>query len=89
MKDNTLEISVSVFKATCLAVLKDLEKRKYGRVVLTRRGRPIAELKPPPRRKPASIFGCLRGTVTVPPGVDLTAPTLTEVLDAERGILHR
>jgi len=88
MKDNTLEISVSVFKATCLAVLKDLEKRKYSRVVLTRRGRPIAELTPP-RRRPASIFGCLRGTVTVPPGVDLTAPTLTEVLDAERGILHR
>ncbi len=88
MKDNILEISVSVFKATCLAVLKDLEKRKYSRVVLTRRGRPIAELKPLQTKLP-SPWGCLRGTVKVRPGVDLTAPAIDEPFDAPRGVLHR
>ncbi len=38
-------LSVSEFKATCLAVLEDIHKQKK-RVVITKRGKPIAEVIP-------------------------------------------
>lgn len=40
-------ISISQFKATCLAVL-DRVKRTGQAVVVTRRGEPIATIDPPP-----------------------------------------
>lgn len=38
-------LSVSKFKATCLAVLEDVNKHKK-RVLITKRGKPIAEIVP-------------------------------------------
>ena len=38
-------LSVSKFKATCLAVLQDVSKQKK-RVLITKRGKPIAEVIP-------------------------------------------
>ena len=38
-------LSVSEFKATCLAVLEDVKKHKR-RVLITKRGKPIAEIIP-------------------------------------------
>jgi len=38
-------LSVSKFKATCLSVLQDVKKQKK-RVVITKRGEPIAEVIP-------------------------------------------
>jgi len=38
-------LSVSEFKATCLAVLEDINKQKK-RVIITKRGKPIAEVIP-------------------------------------------
>jgi prevent-host-death family protein len=38
-------LSVSEFKATCLAVLEDVKKHKK-RVLITKRGKPIAEVVP-------------------------------------------
>lgn len=38
-------LSVSEFKATCLAVLEDISKQKK-RVIITKRGKPIAEVIP-------------------------------------------
>ena len=38
-------LSVSKFKATCLSVLDDVKKQKK-RVIITKRGKPIAELIP-------------------------------------------
>ena len=38
-------LSVSQFKATCLAVLEDISKQKK-RVIITKRGKPIAEVIP-------------------------------------------
>ncbi len=38
-------LSVSEFKATCLAVLEDVAKQKK-RVLITKRGKPIAEVVP-------------------------------------------
>jgi PIN domain nuclease of toxin-antitoxin system len=43
----------------------------------------VAELTPP-RTDVADPWGAHRGSVTVPPGVDLAAPNLDEALDAEQ-----
>jgi antitoxin (DNA-binding transcriptional repressor) of toxin-antitoxin stability system len=88
VKREPLEISATEFKARCLSVFKKLERRQYARVIVTRRGRPVAELIPP-RSAPPDLWGALRGSVRVPRGVDLAAPVLTEALDARRGTLHR
>lgn len=38
-------LSVSKFKATCLAVLEDVSKQKK-KIIVTKRGKPIAEIIP-------------------------------------------
>jgi len=65
-------ISISDFKATCLAVLERI--RRTGRPVLvTRRGQPIAEIMPPsPRTTGADWIGALRDSVTIKG--DIVAP---------------
>ncbi|MGQ0664790.1 MAG: type II toxin-antitoxin system Phd/YefM family antitoxin [Pseudomonadota bacterium] len=88
MKDEVLTITSTRFKATCLAVFRGLETRRYKRVVVTRRGRSIAELTPP-RTPPPSLWGALRSSVSIPAGVDVSAPTVEEPGDAGRGLLHR
>jgi hypothetical protein len=88
MPERVLILSATRFKAQCLAVFDGLEGRKLDRVVVTRRGKPVAELMPP-RTEVPSLWGCMRGTGEIPSGVDLTEPVLEEPLDAELGILHR
>jgi antitoxin (DNA-binding transcriptional repressor) of toxin-antitoxin stability system len=85
MAEPVLEISATEFKAKCLRLFKDLEAHRYRKVVITRRGRPIAELTEPKREVP-DLWGALKGRVTVPPGVDLTEPVLKEVPEAAQDI---
>ena len=86
--DDVLQVSATEFKARCLAIFKDLEARRIGRVLVTRRGRPVAELTPPRTDLP-TLWGAHRGSVEVAPGTDLTAPVVDEALDAAAGVLHR
>ena len=37
----------------------------------------------------SSLYGFMRGSVIIPPDIDLTEPTSDEPFDAEEGILHR
>lgn len=47
MSADTEQMAISEFKATCLAVLERV--RRTGRsIVITRRGKPVAEVIPPP-----------------------------------------
>lgn len=58
-------IAISKFKATCLAVLQKV-KRTGRPVLVTRFGKPIASIVPPPvpsRRR--DWLGALAGTVTI------------------------
>jgi hypothetical protein len=87
MNERVLEISASHFKAKCLGLFKDLEAHRYSKVVITRRGRPIAELTPSKRQVP-DLFGCMKGSVVIPPGFDLTAPVLADIPEAESGEGH-
>jgi antitoxin (DNA-binding transcriptional repressor) of toxin-antitoxin stability system len=88
MKRTSIEMPVSEFKTRCLAVFSKLERRQYAKVVVTRHGKPVAEVTPPRSALP-ELSGALRGSVRVPQGIDLTVPVLTERLDAGRGKLHR
>jgi len=58
-------ISISEFKATCLAVL-DRVKRTGCPVLVTRRGEPVAQVIPPsPPPRAASWLGCMAGTAKI------------------------
>lgn len=60
------EISISKFKATCLAVLEEVCKTGEP-VRVTRFGKPVADVVPPrPKASTADAFGALKGTVSFP-----------------------
>ena len=84
MTEAVLEINVTAFKAKCLELFKQLEARRYDKVVVTRRGKPIAELRPAGIAIP-DLYGSMKGSVIIPPGVDLTEPVLQEVAEAWSG----
>ncbi len=59
------QISISNFKATCLAVL-DHVKRTGQPILVTRRGEPIAQVTPPPPEgRPQSWLGCMSGKAKI------------------------
>ena len=84
VNEAVLEINVTEFKAKCLALFKELEARRYDKVVVTRRGKAIAELTPAVDEVP-DLYGCMKGSVIIPPGVDLTEPVLEDIPEAESG----
>ena len=66
-------VSVSEFKATCLELLA-----KVGRtgepILITKRGKPLAQVTPPPPQRKKSWLGCMAGTAHVLG--DIVAPAL-------------
>lgn len=58
-------MAISVFKATCLAVLEKV--RQTGQPILvTKRGEPVAQvLPPPPAPATESRFGCMRDAIEI------------------------
>ncbi|WP_375398767.1 hypothetical protein [uncultured Sphingomonas sp.] len=79
-----LTMSVTEFKAKCLNVITRIANHDLSGVTLTRRRKPVTELSPPrpTRGQVEALFGCMAGTVIIPPGVDLTAP-IAELEDWE------
>lgn len=71
------KIGVTAFKSKCLGLIDNVAQGKTGRVVLLKRNRPIAAIVPLIENAKDSfdLWGAMRGTVTVAPGVDLTEPT--------------
>jgi hypothetical protein len=90
MESGELTISASEFKAKCLDLFDQLAARKLKRIVVLKRGRPVAVVNPPPSGRDAAdaLFGCMRGTVVTPKGVDVTRPVLDEPLHALKGRIH-
>ncbi|MEP6495664.1 MAG: type II toxin-antitoxin system Phd/YefM family antitoxin [bacterium] len=76
MTDDIQTITISHFKATCLAVLETV--RATGQPILvTRRGQPMAEIVPAsPAKTGSSWIGSLRGTVRA--RGDIVAPAAAE-----------
>ena len=76
-------IAVSAFKPRSLELIERVASGKAARLVLTKRGRPVAVLLPVGER-PLELWGALRGLMELVAEVDLTAPT-GEVWAAEQG----
>ncbi len=77
-------------QAKCLNLLDQGGTRQIGSLGITKRGKVVAVLVPPPSTEDAvrQLHGCLSGSVVLRDGVDLTTPVLDEALDAEGGSLH-
>lgn len=56
-------IAVSEFKARCIAILKEVQRRREG-VVVTLRGRPMAIVQPAPRPGKKRL-GALKGSMKI------------------------
>jgi antitoxin (DNA-binding transcriptional repressor) of toxin-antitoxin stability system len=80
---NKTSIGVTAFKAQCLGLIDKVVRGKTDRIILLRHNRPIAAIVPirEDAEKEFDLWGAMRGTVTVSPGVDLTDST-GEVWDA-------
>ena len=68
------EIKISEFKATCLAVLARVG-RTGNPVLVTRFGKPVAQVVPPPKPPKQNWLGSMRGEGTILG--DLVEPVVT------------
>lgn len=83
-------IGATEFKAKCSGILDRLRTGQVERVIITKRGDVVAILVAPPveAARVECLHGFMRGSVTIPPGADLTAPVSDEPFSAEHGLLH-
>jgi prevent-host-death family protein len=59
------EVSISVFKAKCLALLEQVRKTKKP-IRITRHGKPVAEVVPPsPVEDRAAWIGSMKGRIEI------------------------
>ena len=58
------EISISEFKAKCLALLEEVDKTKQP-IRITRRGKPVAEVVPVSPSRKRRRLGFMAGTVKI------------------------
>jgi prevent-host-death family protein len=59
-----MEINAAEFKAKCLKLL-DQVAATHEPLIITKRGKPVAKLVPIDEETPESMFGYMRGTVTI------------------------
>lgn len=76
-------VSISEFKAKCLALV-DMVKKTGQPLIITKRGEPITQAIPPPEgEKPTPWLGCMRGAGTI--AGDIISPATDE---EEREVLR-
>ncbi|MGD0199259.1 MAG: type II toxin-antitoxin system prevent-host-death family antitoxin [Bryobacteraceae bacterium] len=76
----TKRIAAGEFKAKCLGLLDEVNERRM-RIIVTKRGKPVAKVVPINRDLDAGLFGKMKGTVKILG--DIVEPT-GEIWDAER-----
>ena len=69
----TRTIPAGTFKAQCLAIMDEVQKKRQA-VVITKRGKPVAKLVPVEEAKD-DIFGFYKGKISILG--DVVAPALT------------
>lgn len=84
-------MSVTEFKAKCLEVFQRCVDGRVSSVTITRRGRRLGEYLPDKQDDVplVPLFGCMRGSVIIPPGVDLTQPFFEGEIEAETADFDR
>lgn len=70
MAGSPTEISAAAFKAECLKLMDEVERTRES-IIITKHGRPVAQLSPVPT-SPGSLFGYMKDTVKIEH--DITAP---------------
>ena len=75
-----MSIPAAVFKAECLKLMDEVARTGQP-VVITKHGRPVAQLVPVPAER-TSLFGYMKNTVTIKG--DIVAPT-GELWSADSG----
>ncbi len=58
------EVAISEFKAKCLSILDQVNKTKHP-VLITRFGKPVAEVVPPSSKAPKGWMGCMKGKMKI------------------------
>jgi prevent-host-death family protein len=82
-------LTATEFKAKCLRILDQVGTGKLGPIRITKRGRVVAVVTPPDEvAGAAELFGCLRGSVVIPPGANVLGPVLDETVNATCGRVH-
>lgn len=66
-----MDVPAALFKAKCLRLMDQVEKTREP-VIITKRGRPVAQLAPVPSES-ASLFGYMKNTVKIVDSVMLPA----------------
>jgi len=89
-------MTATEFKAKCLEVMDRVNAGEWSQVVITKRGKEVAVVRPPAPEDidtpwdPMRVFGCMEGSVTIPEGVDIVGPIYDPALDgpihAEKGV---
>jgi prevent-host-death family protein len=77
------EVPAGEFKARCLKLMDEVQMTRRP-LVITKRGKPVAQLVPVEEELPP-LFGRLKGTVTI--HGDIIGP-IEQDWHAERGILY-
>jgi prevent-host-death family protein len=72
-------IAAGQFKATCLALLDEVQ-RERKEIIVTKRGKPVARIVPVEEKIP-NLFGRMKGTIDILG--DIVSP-IGEIWDAER-----
>ncbi len=67
------EVAISEFKAKCLALLDQVQKTKKP-LLITRFGKPVAEVVPVPPEAPEDWLGSMAGTAEIVG--DIVAPVI-------------
>ena len=62
MKTRQKTISTTELKAGCLRILDELDPEG---LVITKRGKPVAELRPIPSRLNARLIGCMKDRIRI------------------------
>lgn len=70
------EMAAGEFKTKCLMVMDQVQKTGEP-VLITKRGKPVAQLVPAPG-SPEDIFDYMRGKVIIPDDLDIVGPIIPE-----------
>ena len=76
-------IGAAHFKAHCLQILDEVDRTRES-VTITKRGRPVAEVRPIEKTERKLTFGCMKDTVYS--FHDPFSPAYEGPWDAEKGI---
>ena len=58
------EVAISEFKAKCLAMLDEVQKTKQT-ILVTRRGKGVAEVSPPSPKNDGGWIGSMKGRIEI------------------------